>query len=763
MVSKLRWRVVVVAAVMVASSIFAWYPPLADAFGVSAPKFLMEKRLALGLDLRGGVQFVLRVNVEEALQKDPKVAREEIVEQAKQAVDRRINALGVLEPLIAVQGAGRDELLVQLPGFADVSRARALLGTTARLEWKLVDAGPEVSREALLLNGALPDGTEIVETARATGDAGPAVFYRLRQNADVGGSDIRRASTTRDGNGQPAVAFSLTPEGGRRFAALTGANVGRQLAIVLDGRVQSAPVINQAIAGGEGTIEGAFTLREAADLALVLRSGALPVSMTFLGGQYVGPTLGQQSIQAGVAASLAGLALVAAFMLLYYNRAGLNAVLSIVANLVVLLGALGGAGAALTLPGIAGLILTIGMGVDSNVLIFERIKEELAVGRPARQAVRVGFDRVFLTILDTHVASLIAAAFLFQFGNAPIRGFATTLSIGLLANVFSAIVVSRALFEFVLSRSSTPTLRLSTFARMAGRRSFDFMSGRVLALACSAVLVTGGLAFIYARGGLPAGLDFTGGTAVVTRFTDPVSEDDIRRAIPGEETVQRYGPASDNAVLIRLPLSEAAPGADSGVAMESGVNLVRTALSSASLPAFEIRGSEMVGAAIGADLQRKGVIATIASVVGISAYIALRFRPSFAAGAIVATAHDIAVTVSMLAVFGYDLTLNTVAAILTIAGYSVNDTIVIFDRVRENLRTARGLPITAAVNQAVNQTLSRTIVTAGTTFLSVLALYLFGGDALEGFAFAMLIGIAVGTYSTVFVAAPLAALLARRR
>ncbi len=503
-------------------------------------------------------------------------------------------------------------------------------------------------------------------------------------------------------------------------------------------------------------------MREANDLALVLRSGALPVSMTYLGGEYVGPTLGLSSIHGGVTASLIGLLLVAAFMLVYYRRAGINAVLSVVANLLILVGAMALVGAALTLPGIAGLILTIGMGVDSNVLIFERIKEELKAGRPLRSAIRQGFDRVFLTILDTHVASLVAAAFLFQFGTGPIRGFATTLTLGLLTNVFTAVVVSRTLFEVALSRAAGKELKLWTIARTAGRRSFDFLSCRWYALAFSAAVVAACLVPIVGRGGIPLGLDFTGGTSVVARFASPVSEDEVRRAIPGDETVQRYGPVADHALLIRLPqTSDGATRMESEI--EAGVNTIKTALGGAHVPPFDIAGSQMVGAAIGADLQKKGALATVASLAGITAYIALRFRASFAAGAIVATAHDIVVTVAMLGAFGYDLTLNTVAAILTIAGYSVNDTIVIFDRVRENLRSTSGQSIASAVNVAVNQTLGRTIITAGATFLSVLALFLFGGEVLRGFGFAMLVGIASGTYSTVFVAAPIAAWLARRK
>ena len=310
-------------------------------------------------------------------------------------------------------------------------------------------------------------------------------------------------------------------------------------------------------------IQGSFTSREANDLALVLRSGALPVSMTYLGGEYVGPTLGLSSIQGGVAASVMGLILVAAFMLVYYRRAGINAVLSVIANLAILLGALALAGAALSLPGIAGLILTIGMGVDSNVLIFERIKEELKAGRPARSAMRHGFDRVLLTILDTHVASLIAAAFLFQFGTGAIRGFATTLTLGLAGErVHGRRGVADAVRDLAVPFRRRGAGPLDRACDTRGQRSFDFLACRWYALAFSAAIVAACLAPVIARGGIPVGLDFTGGTAVVARFASPVSEDEVRRAIPGDETVQRYGPAADRALLIRLPQTPGDADAD---------------------------------------------------------------------------------------------------------------------------------------------------------------------------------------------------------
>jgi SecD/SecF fusion protein len=494
---------------------------------------------------------------------------------------------------------------------------------------------------------------------------------------------------------------------------------------------------------------------EMAEQVITLKSGALPADLEVVADHAVGASLGRDSIRSGVAASAGGLALVGIFMLAYYRRSGVNALLSMAVNLLILVALIAFVPVTMTLPGIAGLILTIGMGVDSNVLIFERIREELERARSVRLAVAAGFDRVWITIVDTHVTSLIAAAFLYQFGTSSIRGFATTLTLGLVANVFTAVFVSRTLFEIALrqSRGQERPLLLPARTFLSGARIRFSRWGRH-ALVASTLVVAAAVAAMAMRG-IPLGIDFAGGTAAVVDFAGAPSEEEIRRAVaplPGDEAVQRYGPPADGRFLIRLPLV----GGQSDDALESGLGRLTGALTSAGLPAFEIVERELVSAAIGADLQRRGVYATIASIAAISAYIAVRFRPSFAAGAIAATVHDVLLTLGVLAMAGYDLSLNVTAALLTIIGYSVNDTIVIFDRVRENARTMRSEPLTTVVDVSVNQTLSRTVITAGATLLSVLALYMFGGEVLRGFAFTMLVGIVSGTYSTVFIASSIA-------
>ena len=416
---------------------------------------LSDERLAASYDREpgagGSYTFRMRGPVAASL-------REEAVRQALQTIERRVNELGVSEPIVAPHGIGGDQILVQLPGVSDVARAKALIRSTSLLELKLVEEGPSPSREALLQarNGVVPPDMEIATQPSAAG-AEP-FYYLVRRVAAVTGRDLRNARPSLDEFNQPAVSFTLNREGAVKMGDITSANLGRGLAIILDGQVRSAPTIQGRITDS-GQITG-VSQQEAEDLQITLRSGALPASLTYLEERTVGPTLGADSIRAGVAASIAGLVLVAFFMLAYYKLAGINAVVAVVLNLLILMACMAYIEAVLTLPGIAGLILTIGIGVDSNVLIFERIKEEMRSAKSVRSAVAAGFDRVLLTIIDTHVASLIAAAFLFQFGSGPIKGFATTLFFGLVSNVFTAVFVSRSLFEAVLSRRRVATLSI---------------------------------------------------------------------------------------------------------------------------------------------------------------------------------------------------------------------------------------------------------------------------------------------------------------
>ncbi|MGE5246667.1 MAG: protein translocase subunit SecD [Betaproteobacteria bacterium] len=529
---NLRWKIITILTVLVIFGAVGVYPIVAAHYGIQSPSWLMDKQLKLGLDLKGGVHLVLRVQTDDALrietQQDMERLREELtnqkiavaslnqtspvqfkvegvppaadaafrqaasdlstnfdrtpgvngsytftmkpniqqnlrdeaVVQARQTIERRVNELGVTEPSIAQQGINGDQILVQLPGVTDVDRAKEIIRSTGLLELKIVEKGPAATKEALMENGQVPPGMEIVPGAsEGAGDAG-TVYYLVRKVAAVSGRDLRSARPTVDENNQPAVSFTLSSEGGSKFGKVTGENIGRQLAIILDGRVQSAPRIDSRITT-DGRITGSFTQEEVANLSLILRSGALPATLTYLEEQTIGPSLGADSIRSGVIASMVGLLLVMFFMLGFYRLSGVNAVVALLMNLIILLGLMAYIGAVMTLPGIAGFVLTMGIGVDSNVLIFEHIKEELEKGRGVRASINSSFSRVLILLLDTHISALIAAAFLFQFGTGPIRGFAVTLSVGLLSNLFTSTFVSKTLFEMALSqRQQVATLSI---------------------------------------------------------------------------------------------------------------------------------------------------------------------------------------------------------------------------------------------------------------------------------------------------------------
>jgi preprotein translocase subunit SecD len=371
------------------------------------------------------------------------------VEEARRTLERRVNQLGVAEPVIAITGADKDQVLVQLPGVKDVDQAKRVIKTTAQLMLKLVEGEPAMSQETLLqgTGGRVPDNMEIVTGPGE--EPGQPVYYLVKREALVTGRDLKNARVGVDENNAPAVHFTLTPQGADRFKRETGRNVGKRLAIILDGSVHNAPSIREQISS-EGQISGGFTTQEADELSRVLRAGALPATLRYLQELTVGASLGRDSVRSGVTASLAAMAFISIFMLFYYRFSGVNAVVALAANLLILLGAMAYSGATLTLPGIAGVILTIGVGVDTNVLVFERIREELRAGKTVKAAVSNGFERVWITILDTHATALIAAAFLYQFGSGPIRGFAVTLVMGLIANVFASYFVSKFLFEWVL-------------------------------------------------------------------------------------------------------------------------------------------------------------------------------------------------------------------------------------------------------------------------------------------------------------------------
>jgi SecD/SecF fusion protein len=578
---------------------------------------------------------------------------------------------------------------------------------------------------------------------------------------------------------QPEVSFEIRgSEGKNRFTDITGrfsadsenkipaerGYRGWRLAIVLDDKVISAPNILTRIPGGKGviTLGSAGTFDEASTLALQLRSGSLPADIRIVQNVQVGPALGADSIRMGWRASLIGFAGVVVFMIVYYRVSGLFAVVALVVNLVMLVGALAAAGATLTLPGIAGIVLTIGMAVDGNVLIFERIREELAAAKKLKAAVDAGFHKALRTILDANITTLISGVLLFFLGTGPVRGFAVTLSIGICTSVFTAVVITRVLYGLLLLNKSVEKLTMLQFFR---KSSFDFIRWRGVAVIGSAVVILMGLVAFGVRFRDMWGTDFKGGTQVRLDFGErDVQVGDVRAALTTlgipYDRVQGFDTASSRVAKVLVQV-RGTPEED-----ERLQNLPAKVSAAMGVPLAD-SSVESISASVSRDLGEKSAIAFVLSLLGIFVYVAWRFEFRFALGAVIALIHDVLVPLGFFTGFlifaRRQIDTGTVAAFLTIVGYSINDTIVIFDRVREDLKIMKRLDFRTIVNAAINQTLSRTILTSLTTLLVVLSLFVLGGESINNFSFAMLVGIVSGVYSTVYIATSIAVFMYRQK
>jgi len=700
--------------------------------------FPLDKRINLGLDLRGGMHLLLKVDTSHLTGQ----AKEDAADRAAEVIRNRIDEFGVREP--SIQKQGEDEIVVQLPGVTDRERAIDIIGKTAMLEFKLVSSDAEMLKQAIA--GTVPENYEL---KYSQDDNQPLL---IESKASLVGDSLTNASVSFSQSqfNEPAVSLKFNAEGAKKFAEITAANVGKRLAIVLDGKVQSAPSIREAIPSGEAVISGRFSIEQAQDLALILRVGALPAPMSIEEERTVGPLLGQDSINKGVKASVIGFILVLLFMAGYYLFAGVVSDIALLLNLLMILGGLGllpvlfpGVSATLTLPGIAGIVLSLGMAVDANVLINERIREELTAGKNLRNAISNGYSRAFSAIFDSNLTTLIAAFLLFQFGTGPIRGFAVTLTIGLIASMFTAIFVTRTIFEILLSfglLKSLPMLKLIKETKL------DFIGARKIFYAISLAVIIPGLVLFFKNGKQAYGIDFAGGQIQEYMFKSPVAIDQVRQALKEidlkDASIQQF---KDNpkVVLIRT-------GEDKSQVL---TNKLKEKFPDQNIQVLRI---ERVGPVAGKHLKDKAVYALIWSLVGILIYVAFRFKHvNFAIAGVIALIHDVLVALGFLLFTGRPIDLLSITAFLTIAGYSINDTIVIYDRVRENSRLLRKLSLRELINLSVNQTLGRTILTSGVTLLVVVSILFYGGEVLSNFAFTLFVGFISGVYSTVFIASPL--------
>lgn len=693
------------------------------------------------------------------------------VNQSLEIIRNRIDQFGVTEPIVLRQG--ENQIVVQLPGVKDPQRAMGLIGQTAQLEFKMVAdaAGLQLAqmidevvkagqwREGesrkqlnLALQNRLPQGTEVyfekvIDNKTKKESKVPIL---LESPILMTGEMVKNAQVRIGGTfNEPYVSLDLTSRGGQVFASITEKSVGKRLAIVLDEVVRSAPVIREKILGGSAQISGSFTHNEATDLAIVLRVGALPAPVDIVQNLTVGASLGQDSIDKGIYSGLFGALLVVVFMLIYYRLSGLIANVAMVLNILLLFVGLALFGATLTLPGIAGIILSIGMAVDANVLVYERMRDEFALGKSIRAGVDAGFDRAFWSIVDGHVTTLITALALFLFGTGPIKGFAITLSMGLILNLFAVLFCCRMVYDILFTYKK---LKQLNFFSLVKKSNFDFMRIRKIAFSVSfAFAILGTVAFIQIlRGQANMGVDFSGGVLLQYKAEKPFSLDEVRSALQksGHHGVELQEVTGENQLIVKLKKSEEKLGNTS----DEITNVLHREQGDKG---FSMESKSEIGASTSADLRTKAIVSIIISMIGVLIYLALRFDFRFGVAAAVATFHDVLAVLGIFWLLDKEMTLLIITALLTLAGYSLNDTVVIFDRIRENMQKDPDLNFFDIINNSINQVLARSIITVLTVLFTVLSLFFFGGSAIHDFSFALLIGLLVGAYSSIFVAAPM--------
>ncbi len=699
------------------------------------------------------------------------------VNQSVEIIRNRIDQFGVTEPVILRQG--ENNIIVQLPGIKDPERALDLIGKTAQLGFKMVadDAGIDLNQLIdkaiksgqwqegdnrkqlnMAIQPLLPENTEIyfqpILDPRTNEETRTPIL--LHTQLMMTGEMVRNAQVRFGGTfNEPFVSLDLTNRGGKIFASITEKNVGKRLAIVLDEVVRSAPVIREKILGGSAQISGNFTPEEATDLAIVLRVGALPAPVDIIQNLTVGASLGQDSINKGLTSGIFGAFMVLIFMVIYYRLSGIIANFALTLNIFLLFTGLAMLSATLTLPGIAGIILSIGMAVDANVLIFERIREEFALGKSVKSGVDAGFNKAFLSIVDSQITTLITAMALFLFGTGPIKGFAITLSLGIIFNLFAVLFCSRMIYETLYS---TRKLKKLNFMRFIKKPDFDFMKMRKTAFMFSAVLVAFGMfSFIeILRGEANMGVDFAGGSLLQYKTDKSFELEDIRESFAknGFPSIDLQEVTNEHRLIVKVKKSE-----ETIAHLADEITVILHENHPEKQFFLEIQSE--IGSSVSAVLRNRAIQAIAIALLGVLCYLAIRFDFSFGLAAAGATFHDVLVVLGICWLLGVEINLLLVTALLTLAGYSLNDSVVVFDRIRENLRKMKNSDFFTIINTSINQILGRSIVTSLTTCMVLSSLFIFGGSAIKDFSFALLIGVLVGTYSSIFIASPLLALKKR--
>ncbi len=719
-----RLLATVLMLLLVAFSIVTIWPP--------------SKKIQLGLDIKGGTSFLIRL-----VAGDRPITKNNL-DQAVEVIRKRVDYFGAGEPVISP--VGTDRILVQIPGLdpAKIIEARQQLSRVAKLEFRLVY--PDNGERLRAIDGGtevIPPEYRIEKYTIQQEEGKKPIEERLlvKKKADLGGDRVTESNAYYGPDGW-TVQLKFDSAGAKIFGQITEANVGHRFAIVLDNVIQSAPSIRTAIYGGDAIITGHFNEQEARGLASVLENPLqTPVSMEEQ--RSVSPTLGQDSIRSSIMAGLLGLAITLLLVLVYYKFAGLIANLALIVNIILLMGALTMFNFVLTLPGIAGIILTIGLAVDASVLIYERLREELALGKSLKVAVQTAYEKAFSSILDANVTTLITAAILFWKASGPVKGFAISLSLGILASLFTALIVGRNLFSWFVD---TGRVKRISMLHLISSHNFNFLGKGFLAVMCSLALLIAGATSFVIRGDRNFGVDFKGGDLLSLSAAKTVQVAQIRDALKpihlDNEPIQQSAQGDRTFITLRLPLNTS----------EQVERTIREHIPSGQ---FKVEREERVGSLVGGELARNSLWALGLGIFGILIYVTFRFELSFAVGAIVALLHDVLITVGVFSLLGRELTLPLVGAILTIAGYSINDTIVVYDRIREGLASGQRGTIEQIMNASINQTLSRTILTSTVTLIPILCLFFLGGAVLRDFSLAIIIGVVVGTYSSIFIASPI--------
>lgn len=684
-----------------------------------------------------------------------KASAVDAVDSSLVVIRNRLDNTGTKEIIPVRQGFNR--IVVEAPGQSDPESLKRIIGKTARLTFQMVDENVSPSD---LAAGLIPPGTEVLPSA-------DGVPLAVRKRVIVSGDELEKSSVTTDQMQRPAIGFQFDSAGAKKFGLATAQNAGKRFAIILDGEIVSAPVINEPILGGSGIIQGNFAPEEAKELVDILNGGSLKAELKVEEQRTVTAQLGADSVEKGAIATGIAFLCVLIFMLLAYGFLfGGISVVALLVNMVLLVGSMSLMQSTLTLPGIAGLILTLAMAVDANVLIFERMRDEARAGRPVITALDAGFSRAFETILDANITTIVAAIIMFSLGAGPVRGFSVTLVIGTITSVFSAVMVTQVVLSLWYRLKSPKRLPIADDAtgekqtawplikKLPQKTNFNFVAFAKFAATGSAIAVVVSLFMaLYPLtppcGGLNCGVDFKGGTLLeVNMGAQKADLGTLRAAMnkTGVEDVQVQGTNEAHRAFIRFETPEGGNASDK-------VEEVKAKLK-AQFPTMSFAKTEVVGAKVSGELLQGGIIALFVAIGLMMIYIWFRFEWQFGLGAVFALFHDVILTFGLFAIFKLPFDLTAVAAILTIIGYSMNDTVVVFDRLRENLRKYKKMPLRELIDLSINETLSRTIITGITAFMALFGLAMIGGEVLFAFSVAMMFGIVIGTYSSIYVATP---------